>query len=323
MGRFDDFTRLALDFAARYVPTTGQSERLLPVRERPRSGSLRLREEAFHVPGKPDNTRLRYLRGARNVCDAVDPPRVAHTQATIWTAEEVRTFLSIAVDDTYHPYWLLAVATGMRRGELLGLRWQDVDIARSRVHVRQSVTVGKKGAPIFQEPKTPKARQVIPIPGEVATVLHAHRVRQNAMRLACPAWRDHDLVFTVADGGPINPGNLLRNMRAIIAKINKEAKKDDERLPMLTIHALRHTHATLLLQQGQNAKVIEERLGHANISMTLSTYALVLPDMQEHAAEAIGTIMREPLTKEIARCFRAGFLCIQGEKWSPESDLNR
>jgi integrase len=231
-------------------------------------------------------------RWCRATCDAADPPRVTHKQAATWTADEVKRFLSYAQDDTYHPYWLLAVATGMRRGELLGLRWQDVDIARSRVHVRQSVTVGKRGAPIFQEPKTPKARRVVPIPVEVTAALHAHRVRQNAIRLACgPAWRDHDLVFTVADGGPINPGNLLRNMRAIIAKANKDAKKDNERLPVLTIHALRHTHATLLLQQGQNAKVIQERLGHANISMTLSTYSHVLPDMQEHASDAIGAML--------------------------------
>lgn len=234
---------------------------------------------------------VRWQMVSRNVCDAVDPPRVIHKQAATWTAEDVKKFLAFADKDGYHPYWLLAITTGMRRGELLGLRWQDVDIARSRVHVRQSVTVGKKGAPIFQEPKTPKARRVIPIPVEVATALHQHRVQQNKARLACgPAWRDHDLVFTVADGGPINPGNLLRNMRAIIAKINKDAKKDDERLPVLTIHALRHTHATLLLQQGQNAKVIQERLGHANISMTLSTYAHVLPNMQEEAADAIGAM---------------------------------
>ncbi len=225
---------------------------------------------------------VRWQMVSRNVCDAVDPPRVTHKQAATWTAEEVKKFLVFAEKDGYHPYWLLAVATGMRRGELLGLRWQDIDIARSRVHVRQSVTVGNKGAPIFQEPKTPKARRVIPIPVEVAAALQAHRVRQNAIRLACDAWRDHDLVFTVADGGPINPGNLLRNLRAL-------AKKAE--IPPLNIHALRHTHATLLLQQGQNAKVIQERLGHANISMTLSTYAHVLPDMQEHASDAIGAML--------------------------------
>jgi len=148
------------------------------------------------------------------------------------------------------------------------------------------VTVGKKGAPIFQEPKTPTARRVIPIPMEVADALHSHLVQQNKIRLAFgPAWRDHDLVFTVADGGPINPGNLLRNLRAI-------AKKAE--IPPLNIKALRHTHATLLLQQGQNVKVIQERLGHANISMTLSTYSHVLPDMQEQAADAIAAVLREP-----------------------------
>src|SRR5262249_48658154 len=157
----------------------------------------------------------------------------AHKQATTWTADEVRRFLAVAETDGYHPYWLLAVATGMRRGELLGVRWQDVDIARNRLHVRQSVTVGKKGAPIIQEPKTPKARRVITIPPEVTIALRQHRAQQNEDRLACgPAWRDHDLVFTVADGGPVNPTNLRRNLRAIAKRAG---------VPVLNIHAMRHT----------------------------------------------------------------------------------
>jgi integrase len=210
---------------------------------------------------------------SRNACDAVEPPRFSHKQAATWTADEVRRFLAVAETDGYHPYWLLAVATGMCRREVLGVRWQDVDMTRNRLHVRQSVTVGKKGAPIIQEPKTPKARRVITIPPDVTAALHRHRVRRNESRLACgPAWRDYDLVFTVDDGGPINPTNLRRNLRSI-------AKKAGVPVPVLNIHARRHAHATLLFQHGQNAKVIQELLGHADISLTLSTYSHLLPDM--------------------------------------------
>ncbi len=235
---------------------------------------------------------VRWQMVARNVCDAVNPPRVAHKQARMWGADEVRRFLAEATHDGYHPYWILAATTGMRRGELLGVRWQDVDMERNRLVVRQTVTVGAKGVPIFQEPKTPKARRTITLPANVTAAMREHKREQNMRRLAIgKAWRDHDLVFTVADGGPINPSNLLRNMRAIIDKINKEAKKGDEQLPMLNIHALRHSHSTLLLQAGENPKVIQERLGHADIRTTLGIYSHVLPNMQERAADTIAAVL--------------------------------
>jgi len=219
----------------------------------------------------------------RNVCNAVDAPRVTHKQSKTWTVQEARTFLAGAEHDTYHPYWLLALTTGMRRGELLGLRWQDVDFERHRVHVRQTVTVGAKGVPIFQEPKTAKARRAIPVPPTVTAALRAHRTRQLARRLTVgAAWRDYDLVFCVADGGPVNPGNVLRNMRAIAKRAS---------VPPLNIHSMRHTHATLLLADGQNAKVVQERLGHANIALTLTVYGHVIPGMQEAASDAIGAAL--------------------------------
>jgi integrase len=198
----------------------------------------------------------------------------------------LRRFLAESARDGYHPYWLLAATTGMRRGEVLGLRWQDVDMARSTLTVRQTVTVGASGAPIFQEPKTPKARRTVTVPGEVIAALRDHKRSQNLRRLALgEAWREYDLIFTVAAGGPINPTNLRRNLLAI-------AKRAD--VPLLNIHALRHSHSTLLLQAGENPEVIQERLGHADIRTTLGTYGHVLPTMQERAAETIAAILRDP-----------------------------
>jgi integrase len=152
-----------------------------------------------------------------------------------------------------------------------------------RLTVRQTVTVGAKGALIFQESKTPKARRTITIPVEVIAALREHKRLQNVRRLALgEAWRDHDLIFTVADGGPGNPTNLRRNLLAI-------AKRAD--VPPLNIHALRHSHSTLLLQAGENPKVIQERLGHADIRTTLGIYSHVLPNMQERAAEKVGALL--------------------------------
>jgi len=131
-------------------------------------------------------------------------------------------------------------------------------------------------------------------PTPVVIALRKQRTRQQTRRLSAGAmWHDHDLVFCMADGGPINPGKLLRNVRAIITRAG---------VPLLTIHALRHTHATLLLQDGQNAKVIQERLGHASITLTLNTYTNVVPAMQDAAVDAIGAVLfgEGDSTREVA-----------------------
>jgi integrase len=170
----------------------------------------------------------------------------------------------------------------MRRGELLGLRWQDVDVARSRLHVRQAlVEIGS--ALRFHEPKTASGRRVIPLPPECVVALKAHRARQNERRLMLgPLWQDHDLVFTVGDGGPVAPRNLIRRFKDL-------TKRAD--LPPIPFHGLRHAHATALLRDGISAKVVSERLGHASIALTLDTYSHVLPDMQAPAVAAISAAL--------------------------------
>jgi integrase len=221
---------------------------------------------------------VRWQLVTRNIADAVEPPRAKRAQISTWERDDVTRFLDAARDATYSPVWLVALTTGMRRGELLGLRWADVDLVRGELHVRQSL-VEVDGKPVFQEPKTASGRRKVALSVASVAALRTHRTSQLEHQLALGgAWRDMDLVFATADGGPILPANLLRSFRRIVKRAS---------VPAITFHALRHTHATLLLKEGTHAKIVSERLGHANIGITLDTYSHVLPDMQREAAESI------------------------------------
>ena len=195
-----------------------------------------------------------------------------------WDTGQMRRFMVASAGDGYAPIWVFALATGMRRGELFGLRWQDTDLVKGRLHVHQGlVEIGSELR--FQEPKTKGGRRVVPLPPECIPLLEEHRARQlEQRRVLGPAWRDHDLVFTIGDGGPIAPRNLIRRFKGLCQAAG---------LPPITFHGVRHAHATQLLRDGIAAKVVSERLGHASIAITLDTYSHVLPDMQATAVAAI------------------------------------
>ncbi len=225
----------------------------------------------------------------RNVTDAVAPPKAARRAVQSWDVADVRRFLEAAANDhRYSPIWLVALHTGMRRGELLGLRWQDVDLDASVLRVRQALSVVKGDGGhelIFGEPKSRSGRRTIALDTTCVTALQAHRIRQRERRLAHgPTWREGDLVFTNEHGGPIEPMNLYHRFVALMAQAA---------VPRIPLHGLRHTHATLLMKHGVSPKIAAERLGHADITLTLSTYSHVLPQMQQQAADifdqAVGT----------------------------------
>lgn len=209
---------------------------------------------------------------ARNVAEAASPPSVERPDIHPLTAEEVLRFLGCVPADRYALY-LTAVTTGLRRGEVLGLRWQDLDLGVGTISVRRSL--GAK-AGIGNTKTRSSVRQVVLSP-MLIEALKTHRARQAEERLKCgPHYRDHGLVFTVAGGDPIGPRNLVRQFKAIL----KKAK-----LPQtVRFHDLRHTHATLLLKKGVHMKVVSERLGHSSVSITGDIYAHVLPSMQQEAA---------------------------------------
>ncbi|HUY24215.1 MAG TPA: site-specific integrase, partial [Candidatus Saccharimonadales bacterium] len=215
---------------------------------------------------------------SRNVAQLVSPPRMAESNIEVLRREQVDALLEVAASDPWEALWVLALGTGMREGELMALRWQDLDLEAGLVQVRRTASRGPEGM-IFAEPKTPNSRRRIKLgQGELAA-LHRHHAAQAAARLQVgPLWQEQDLVFCQADGQPILRERIFRTaFRQLLARAG---------LPVITFHNLRHTHATLLLLAGVNAKVVSERLGHASVAFTLRVYSHVLPEMQEQAATA-------------------------------------
>jgi integrase len=225
---------------------------------------------------------VRWGRLARNVADAADPPRTRansrRAAMRTWTASELGRFLGAVSDDPLYPAFLLLATTGMRRGEALGLRWSDVDLDAGRAAIRQTVGVIAHRV-VFGEPKTGKARRVISLDTRTAAALRAQRQRQLEQRLLVGAgWQDRDLVFTRFAGEPLHPEHFSQAF---------ERRVKRHKLPRLSVHGLRHTWATLALEGGVHPKIVQERLGHVNISLTLDTYSHAVAGMESDAAEKV------------------------------------
>ncbi|MDQ3986898.1 MAG: tyrosine-type recombinase/integrase [Actinomycetota bacterium] len=212
---------------------------------------------------------------AANPASAADPPRLEHPAATmrIWTASQLRSFLETTEGDDLHPLWVLLATTGMRRGEVLGLRWGDVDLARAVLAVRQTaVTV--EGQIRFSEPKSARSRRVIALDDFTCRVL--------GQRLAKQRPESSQLVFSSPDGSPLDPAHVSKTFRLLV---------EDSGLPLIRLHDLRHTHATLALQAGVHPKIVSERLGHSTVALTLDVYSHALSHLQEEAATRIGRLV--------------------------------
>lgn len=218
----------------------------------------------------------------RNVVDMVDPPRVEVLERRVWAEEEVRRFLAVAGQSAYGPIWALFLETGMRRGEVLGVRWQDVDYAARTVAVAQTVGV-VRNAVVIGKPKTKSGRRSVAITQAMADALKEHRRTQAERRLLLgPVREDRDLVFPAANGKPIHPSNLDRDFLRWVAQAG---------VPPIRIHDLRHSNATLWLKHGAPLNVVSQRLGHARTSITLDIYAHVLPDQQAEVADRMGAAL--------------------------------
>ena len=211
----------------------------------------------------------------RNVTDTVAPPKATRPPIKTWDEADIQRFLTVAQPDGYSPLWLIALHTGMRQGELLGLRWQDLDLPQGVLRVQQSASTVKNGER-FTPPKTASGRRTIALDAPSIAALKEHRIRQNERRLALgTSWQDHDLVFASEIGTPLDHNNVYHRFVALVKKAG---------VPRIPFHGLRHTHATLLMKHGVHPKVASERLDHANITLTLQTYSHVLPQMQQEAA---------------------------------------
>ncbi len=182
-----------------------------------------------------------------------------------------------------YPLIATALGTGMRLGELLALRWEDVDLEAGTISVTRSMQYTKGQGIAFKEPKTPQSRRKIILPPALVKVLRAHKTEQaKAKLLAGQYYAETGLVFDRGDGRPQRSGTVSARFRTLVRRVGLSIR----------FHDLRHTHASLLLQQGVHPKVVAERLGHSGVSITLDTYSHVVPGLQERAAEQIEAVLR-------------------------------
>jgi integrase len=216
----------------------------------------------------------------RNVAAQARPPRARRVEMHTWTAAEVGAFLASVREDRLYVAWLLLATLGLRRGELLGLRWLDVDLTTGRIAIRNTLVM-VDGKPAMAEPKTAKGRRSLTVAPEVLEAVRVHRARQAAERLSWGAgYIDSGLVITTEDGRPMHPETLS-------GLFVRQAKRAG--LPPIRLHDLRHSVASILLAQGVHPKVVSEQLGHATIALTLDTYSHIIPSLQQEAAGVMAT----------------------------------
>jgi integrase len=219
----------------------------------------------------------------RNPCDGAVPPAARRPEVRALTAAEASRLLASTMDAPHHALYMLALATGMRQGELLALRWADVDFNGRWLSVRRSAQQQRGKGIVFVEPKTRRSRRRIALGRAAAAALARQRASQADQRRAAVArWIEQDLVFTTRTGGPLDAGGVRR----VFARDLERAG-----LPRIRFHDLRHTAATLLLQENTNPKVVSEMLGHSGIAITLDIYSHVVPSLQEEAAAALDRLL--------------------------------
>lgn len=221
---------------------------------------------------------------ARNPMEAVDPPRVVDAEMTIWSEVQTRTFLDAVAGHDLYAMWVLFFTTGLRRGEVAALRWEDVDLERaSMAVVRNRVSAGRGRAVSVHQSKTRRGRRNVALDATSVEVLRSHHTAQLAERLRLgSAWSDSGYAFCGVDGAPLHPDTITATSQAIIRDLD---------VPRIRLHDLRHTSATLALEAGIHRKVVSERLGHATVGITLDLYSHVLDGMHAEAAEQIGGVI--------------------------------
>jgi integrase len=214
-----------------------------------------------------------------NPCAMVDPPRAPKRSMQHLSSAQCKSLLTAARDDKLYALYVVAISTGLRQGELIGLRWEDLDLKTGTVSVQRSVQE-VDGQPTVQQPKTSKSRRMVVLPRFAVSALKKHQAEASAAGLAAGGW-----VFTDARGGLLRKSNLIRrSFKPLLVKAN---------LPEIRFHDLRHTAATLLLERGTNPKVVQEMLGHAHVGLTLDTYSHVTPSLQRESARAMDELLGE------------------------------
>ena len=219
----------------------------------------------------------------RNVAQMVAAPRVTSGPVSFLSPDEARRLIKVAADHRLGPLVTLCLTTGLRQGEALGLRWRNVDLELGHLSVTHTLQrVPGKGL-VLGEPKTKGSRRRLVLPTAALLALREERRRQERLRsFAGRDWADLDLVFATQMGLPLDPDNMRRDFKKMLA---------ESRAPAIRFHDLRHSAATLLLAEGVHPRVVMEMLGHSQISVTLNTYSHVIPPLMREAANAMDRVL--------------------------------
>jgi integrase len=212
---------------------------------------------------------------SKNVADLADPPAVKRQTPKTLTLEQIKQLLAILKNDRLYPLYTLAVGCGLREGELLGLYWEDVDFFSGTLHIQRSVQQLKNKGLYITEPKSEKSKRTIAVPGFALDILWDYKEKYGKVS---------GLVFSTSNSTPFSPRNLIRHYKSALVKAN---------LPDLPFHSLRHSFASIQLLAGTNPKIVQEALGHSQISLTLDTYSHVIPSLQKEAAEKMNELFRK------------------------------
>jgi integrase len=207
-----------------------------------------------------------------------------------WDEDDVARFLEAAKDSPYYALFYTALFTGMRRSELLALRWRDVDFIFSQVYINRSLHQLRDGSYVFTQPKSAKSRRTIALSPSANITLKEHKDKQGVQRsMLGISLKDDDLIFSTVEGKPLRPNTVSRAWTIMAARSG---------LKVIRLHDARHTHASLMLKQGVHPKIVQERLGHATIAVTLDTYSHVAPGLQEAAAAGFDKLVLPRLENE-------------------------
>ena len=229
----------------------------------------------------------------RNPADAVGSPKVKRHEMRVMSESDIHIFLEYARPTQYYGLFYTALFTGMRRSELLALRWSDVDLLLCQISVSRTLHQLHNRDIIIRETKTDKSRRLIAISPSTASVLREYRTQQEVLRQTLGLnLSESDLVFSQYDGKPLLPDSITHAWRNLASKTG---------LKGIRLHDARHTHASLMLKQGIHPKIVQERLGHASITITLDTYSHVAPGLQEVAAQRFDDILLPDKASESIR----------------------
>ena len=250
-----------------------------------KTGGLSHRTVQYHyrILSKSLNDAMKMGLIAFNACKGVSPPRPQRSEIPSIGPDELSRLIEAIEPSSFFLYYYTLLLTGLRRSELLALKWRDVDLELSSFYVNHSLHRLDDGTIIVKEPKTPRSRRPVDLPPSLALTLRQHRIDSQAKWvLMGKTLTENDYVYHMVNGSPLNPNTVSHTFGKLMERAG---------MPDIRLHDLRHIHATMLLKAGTHPRIVQERLGHSSIATTLDIYSHTVPGLQKAAAERLDTLL--------------------------------